>query len=189
MFQVANDATAADTGRHRYRENFPGMWWLTIATLLSAIVCWFWLIPREGAAAAVGDPQLAQVEDGDIADALTTMIGGPAFFAQFKPSNKECARPLAWVAVSRAPGQAAGAVRIRSGNYVSPLFDLGDVPLRVAVPYPAPYERGQGMLTVLASAGSPVIALTPAWKPALQGGQASHAVNWRPVKKCARANG
>jgi hypothetical protein len=192
MFQEA-DAKAIDAARPRDQEGIPGLWWLAIATLLSAIACWFWLIPavsptRGAAAPGPVEAELAQVEEGDIVGALTTMVGGPDFLARFRPSNRSCAQPLAWVTVSRAPGQPGGAVRLRSGTYVSPLFDLSDVPRRVAIPYPAPYETGHGTLTVLASGGRPVIALSPAWKPAVYNGQDSQAVSWS-VRKCRRAHG
>lgn len=194
MFQGA-DTKAVGAARPREREKAPGVWWLAIATLLSAVVCWFWLIPAVSSTAnnesraAISEVALASVDDGDVAAALATMIGPPEFLEKFKPSDKECAQPLAWLSISRSPGQPAGEVRIRSGAYISPLFSLPDAPLRIAIPYPAPYQTGHGTLTVFANGGRPTVELVPAWKIVAPGGLENHAVSWRPIRKCARPNG
>jgi hypothetical protein len=177
------------------RARIRSGWWLALGTMLFAAACWFWLIPTvlpqaRASAAAAGDPKLAEVQAGDIDGGLSTMDGTPDFFARFKPANRRCAEPLAWVTVSRPAGLTTGPVRIRSGSYVSPLFELSDAPLRVAIPFPAPYQAGQGTLTVLANGSRPIIALFPAWKPYVNG-QASVLVHWTPADddKCIRGNG
>ena len=192
MFQETQ-STAHDTDRARSRGSVPGMWWLALATVLCAIGCWFWLIPAVSSptgnvATAPGDPVLAQVTDGVLTNAVATMNGTPDFFTRFKPGNRTCAEPLAWVMVSRRSGEMAGSIRIRSGTYISPLIEPSDVPVRVALPYPAPYETGRGTLSVLGSGARPIIALMPAWKPYVSG-MASVPVMWDVGKKCARANG
>ena len=76
------------------------------------------------------------------------------------------------------------AVRLRSGSYFSPIFNLSDAPVRVAIPYPGPYEMGRGRLTVMVTSGDVVVALEPAWHVSAQNGQASHEVTWHARINC-----
>jgi hypothetical protein len=188
--------TARSEGRDRQedRQGPRSVWWLALGTLLSAAACWFWVIPtvwpQARANTAAGESRLARVQPRDVDGAFASMDGSADFLARFKPGNRKCAEPLAWVMVSRPPGFATGPIRIRSGNYVSPLFELTDAPQRVAIPFPAPYQVGQGILSVLASGSNPIISLFPSWHPRVYG-QASVQVRWTPDEdgKCAPGNG
>ena len=138
----------------------PGLWPVASVTVLSAILCSLWLMPDLAAtpapdndAGAVGS-ELAPVDQQDIEGALTTMDGSPAALARFKERAGGCPVPLAWITVSPAAGQQKGTIRLRSGRYFSPDFVLSGVPVRIAIPYPAPYETGHGDLTVLHAGGS-----------------------------------
>lgn len=133
--------------------------------------------------------ELAQVDDQDIAAALTTMDGSTAFLAQFKERKAGCRLPLAWVTLVRAPGQPHGTIRFRSGTYFSPVVELSDVPERVAIPYPTSYETGHGALTVMTAGGSAVVALTPALHVSSQSGNATHAVTWHVSNRCRPSYG
>jgi hypothetical protein len=190
-------ARSEDRAQDRSHGRRPtrSVWWLALATILSAAVCWIWVIPTvwpqaRANTAAGGDSRLARVSPGDVDGAFATMDGNPDFFAKFKPGNRKCGEPLAWVDVSRPPGFATGPIRIRSGNYVSPLFELTDAPRRVAIPYPAPYQAGRGVLSVLAAGSQPIVSLFPSWSPRVSG-QASVQVWWYTDDdgKCARSNG
>jgi hypothetical protein len=197
MLRDSRKTTAVDTAwsEDRARPRTRSVWWLALGTLLSAAACWFWVIPTVWPQAranttGTGDSRLARVQPGDVDGALTSMDGPADFFAKFKPGTRKCAEPLAWVMVSRPPGFATGPIRIRSGNYVSPLFELTDAPQRVAIPYPAPYQVGQGILSVLSTGSTPIISLFPSWRPRVSG-QASVPVHWDPDAdgKCGQGNG
>jgi hypothetical protein len=171
-----------------------GKGWIALAVALSFVVCAVWLIPglkamssRPASDAVVGE--LAPVADRDIDGALTTMSGVPLYLSQFKSQASGCPTPLAWVSVVRGSPQAPSTIRIQSGTYVSPIFALSAEPLRIAVPYPAPYETGRGSLLAVATGGGVTIALMPAWRLPPNVPAASHAVVWTPNKRCARRNG
>ena len=192
MFQET-DTKTTDAAASGEREGVVrGVWWLALGTLVSAVACWIWLIPAVSSAGysvatTTSDPVLAQVSDSELSAALASMGGTPDFLARFKPDSKRCAEPLAWVMLSRPSGEVTGRVRIQSGTYVSPLFEPSDVAVRVAIPFPSPYETGHGTLSVLGS-GRTILALMPAWRPYVSG-KASVPVSWSVGKKCARANG
>lgn len=172
----------------------PGLWPAAAVALVSAIVCWFGLLPglsgdtkgKPGDDAALAE--LAPVNEKDLSAALTTMGGSTAFLARFKQDEGSCPRPLAWVSIVRPPGMPAGAkVRIQSGSYISPIFEVPDAPMRVAIPYPAPYENGQGQLKAFMVGGGVTIGLLPTWLVSKSGD--IRTVNWHPAKRCAASNG
>jgi hypothetical protein len=95
---------------------------------------------------------------GEINQALPTLDPGTSKTAV--DDAKNCKAPLAWVTLTQRNGQG-GMVRIRSGNYLSPPIKLTPVPQRVAVPYPAPYPVGRGVLTLVGEADKVGFFLTP----------------------------
>lgn len=171
-------------------SQLPGLWPSILAALLFGALSWFSFGSGTVHVATEGVTgkrlELAQVDDQDVPAALNTMGGSRAFQAQFKQRLVGCPRPLAWVSLSRdRPGEAT-AVRLRSGNYVSPNLSLMDTPVRIAIPYPAPYELGHGTLSVIATGGDAVVSLLPVWRVAADTGMISHEVTWRPRTRCAR---
>jgi hypothetical protein len=195
MMQEAEARRSTAGGQMDSRRGVPGVLPAAAVAMLSGVLCWIWLVSGAGSAmtsagdAAAVASDLAQVDDGDVGAALTTMEGPTAFLARFKSRTAGCPEPLAWVTVARAPGQPAGTVRLGSGTYYSPVFDLSDVPVRVAIPYPGPYEAGHGMLTVMAAGGRAMVALRPAWQVPTQGGAARHEVTWHPSDRCKSSHG
>jgi hypothetical protein len=167
------------------------LWLATGVALVVAILTWILLgdVTTSSAPGAteVGASQLAQVEDADLAEALTTMSGDGAFLARFKKKAKECPSPLAWVSVVGSPGQPPSVIRLQSGPYISPLFKVSETPVRVAMPYPAPYETGHGSL--MAVGGSATIALQPAWHVNAPAGAVAHNVIWHVIDQCGLKNG
>jgi len=172
----------------------PGLWPSVAVTVLAGIVCLLWLAVGATEATttdADGAPvasDLARVAPADLDGALATMNGPAAFKAQFRSQATGCPRPLAWVSLMQAPGQPPATIRLRSGSYFSPEFKLTGQPVRVAIPYPAPYEAGHGTLMAMQSGGGAVVALVPPW-PLATGGKQTHPVSWRAADTCRQPNG
>jgi len=57
--------------------------------------------------------------------------------------------------------QGSATLRIRSGSYVSPAITLTEAPRRVAVPLPAPYPTGKGVISIEGTARGVNVWLTP----------------------------
>jgi len=133
-------------------------------------------------ASAPDASDLAIVTVADIPAATPTI--NPAVAAGLAQEAKDCRVPLARVLVSKTAGSAGGTIRIRSGNYLSPPFQLTDTPQQVATPFPAPYATGRGVLSIEGKATGAVISLYPAWKVETLTGAAAHNVVWNPNKPC-----
>jgi len=191
----ANPSRATVGRRTSEAQGGAGLLSAGLAVLVSGFVCWQWLIPALATGAAdrpaadASISELAPVDEQDIDGAIGTLGGSPEFLASAKDRGKACPRPLAWVSVMREPGQPAAKVRLRSGNYFSPLFQLTDVPTRIAIPYPAPYDRGAGSLAIVGAGIHAVVALRPAWHVDAQGDGAARNVTWHPVKRCVQPGG
>jgi hypothetical protein len=161
--------------------------------VISGVVCWFWLAsgranPLKPSTPDVSD--LTEVEDREVAGALRTMSLSNAVLAQSgERQDGGCRRPLAWVSMVSAPGEPPSRIRLISGTYYSPLFEVSATPVRVALPFPAPYETGRGTLTAIDVGGSATISLLPAWRVSAQDGRATRTVTWHPVKNCIPRNG
>jgi hypothetical protein len=178
--------------RRKHRGALPGIG-LTIAiTVISGVVCWFWLVsgranPLQAGASNVSE--LTEVEEADVTGALTAMSPSNAVLAEFqKGKDGSCRRPLAWVTLVSAPGEPPGRIRLISGSYYSPLFEVSATPIRVALPFPAPYEAGQGVLTAIDAGGGATISLLPAWRVSVEDGKTTRPVTWHPVKSCGPRN-
>ncbi len=158
--------------------------------LLSGIACWFWALPQLATGSrpslAPGVSELAEVAPGDIPGALATMDGANSLLAQWRQQDRSCSSKLAWVTIAGAPGEPPGTVRLRSGGYFSPVFTLSSTPMRVAIPYPAPYEAGRGTLSVLDAGADATVALNPAWHVSARSGGMTRVVTWRPAERCTR---
>ena len=163
----------------------PGAWQALAVTALTALVVGYWARPGANAseAAASNVSRVSEVAPGDVAAALDTVAGSPEQLAQYRERDA-CSCQLAWVTIMRSPNQPSGRIRLQSGAYVSPAFELTDAPVRVALPYPAPYAAGRGTILVLGTTSDAVVALTPAWHVPAQGGLHARAVSWTPMAVC-----
>ena len=167
----------------------PGLGVTLAIAVISGIVCWFWLIagranPLKPRAPDVSD--LTEVEAGEVAGAMTTMSLPNSALAQFQQGKENsCRRPLAWVSLVAAPGEPPSRIRLISGTYYSPVFEVSATPVRIAIPFPAPYETGHGVLTAIDVGGSATLSLLPSWRVSAQDGQVTRAVTWQPVKSCS----
>jgi hypothetical protein len=125
---------------------------------------------------------LSTLPIAEIAAATPTI--DPAASAQLAAGAKNCTVPLAHVSVAKKPGAVGGTIRIRSGDYVSPAFEMTDAPQQIAIPFPAPYPLGHGTISIEGSAGGAVISLYPAWNVETLSGSAARNVIWKPGNPC-----
>ena len=169
----------------------PGMGLATAIAVISGVVCWFWLASGRAnpfKPTAPDGSNLTEVTEREVAGALTTMSPSNALRAQFLEGKGGCRRPLAWVSLVSAPGEPPSRIRLISGTYYSPVFEVSATPVRVALPFPAPYETGHGTLTAIDVGGGATISLLPAWRVSAQDGRTTRPVTWHPVKKCSPRN-
>jgi len=129
-----------------------------------------------------GASTLSTLAVADIAAATGTI--SPAVSAQLAADAKSCSTPLARITIVKNPGTPDGTIRIRSGNYLSPLFRLTDTPQQVAIPFPAAYPVGHGTIGVEGSANGATIALVPGWRIESLNGSAVQNVVWKPGNPC-----
>jgi len=130
------------------------------------------------------EPTLAALPQSEIAAAMTTL--DPNTSKEAVADAKACRAPMAWVALVKQPGSPDGTVRIRSGSYLSPPVHVTDLPQRIALPYPAPYPTGHGVLWAIGDASAVMVYITPGWNvPALNGtAGASINVVWDTKNPC-----
>lgn len=169
------------------RSSIPGIAPALGILLISAVVAWFWLASGRAnplKPGMTGVSVLAEVQERELAGALTTMVSNAALSQFQRGKNGECRRPLAWVTLALPPGQPIGHIRLISGNYFSPVFDVTEKPIRVAIPFPAPYESGQGVLAAIDAGGASTISLLPSWRVSAQDGKTTRPVIWTPSKGC-----
>jgi hypothetical protein len=124
--------------------------------------------------------ELNEVSAADHQEALQTL--SPQAQADQKASA--CNQPLAYVMVLGGAGSAGQYIQIRSGNYLSPRFKLLTVAQRIALPYPAPYPSGSGVLSLLGNTGELAVALYPTWHTPALTGERTINVFWTPRKLC-----
>ena len=103
--------------------------------------------------------------------------------ARLMEGARRCREPLARVAIWHGPNAPGGTVSIISGTYHSPLFALATTPTLVALPFPAPYASGQGLLTVVGEANDFAISLKPLHMTNIKG-TLPIRVWWTPVQGC-----
>jgi hypothetical protein len=153
------------------------------ATVIAAAVT----TDRSGAtsqtsSSASSESALDKVATADLAGAEATL--DPAVAQQTVSDAKACKAPIAWVTLAKLPGGAGGMVRIRSGSYLSPAFALFDTPQRVAIPYPAAYATGRGVLWMVGEAKGLDVHLYPGWSTASLDGATPINVWWVPTDPC-----
>ena len=176
--QIRN--AGAEAGKAPSRKRRTGLLVGLVGGVLTAGAVLFTL--NGGAPLLTKNPTLALVAPTEISDASKTL--DPASSEQLASRAKECSVPLAQVAIWKTPGASGGTIRIRSGSYISPVFTLTDAPQRVAIPFPAPYASGQGVISVEGAADGAVISVSPAWQINSLVGSASLHVIWTPKDPC-----
>ena len=185
---MPSEVQARDTpsGKQSQPARVPGAWQAAVIAALSALLVAYWARQDESAPRPEQEgsvSRVAGVAPQDMAAALNTVAETNRQLAQFRERDA-CGRLLAWVTIVRAPGQAPGRIRLQSGSYISPAFDLMETPVRVALPYPAPYATGHGVISVLGATAAAVVALTPPWHVPARAGEETRAVTWTPAAAC-----
>jgi hypothetical protein len=102
---------------------------------------------------------------------------------QLIENARRCREPLGRVAIWHSTSTRGGTVSIISGSYQSPQFTLTTTPTLVALPYPAPYASGRGVLTVVGESNDFGIALRPRLITQIKG-TLPIQVWWTPVGGC-----
>jgi hypothetical protein len=184
---MTQDAEAKRTSLGKKKPGAsPGTGLGIAIAVISGILCWFWLGSGRPNSRAPNVSDLTEVDERDVTGALTTMNLPNSALTRFKESSEgECRRPLAWVSLVSAQGEPPSHIRLISGTYYSPAFEVSATPVRVAIPFPAPYETGQGMLTAIDVGGSATVSLLPSWHISAQDGKATRAVSWQPRNRCS----
>jgi len=138
-------------------------------------------IVREKPPVVGEESTLEMLVPGEINLALPTL--DPGTTKQAVDDAKNCKAPLGWVTLTQRPGGNGGMVRIRSGNYLSPPIKLTPAPQRVAIPYPAPYPTGRGVLTLVGEANQVGFYLTPGGVHDVNGAYSVN-VRWQVRNPC-----
>jgi hypothetical protein len=131
------------------------------------------------------EPDALQLETVPTA-ALPQVEGtlAPDQAARLIAEARRCQEPLARVAIWHSAATPGGIVSIISGAYRSPRFALAATATLVAIPFPAPYATGQGLLTVIGEAKDFAISLQPVNMSAELKGALPIHVRWTPVGGC-----
>lgn len=104
--------------------------------------------------------------------------------AQRVADAKTCKAPLAILTLVKRAGTPDATIRIGSGDYVSPPYVVTDKPQQVAIPFPAPYPVGKGVISVMGEGKDITVWMTPGWTIPSLTGIASHNVRWDTKPNC-----
>ena len=171
----------------------PGIAPSLAMAVISGVVCWFWFASGRADSAKAVPPSMSELTDvaeKDIGDALTTMGQSNGLLARFRQAKDgTCRPPLTWVSLVSPPGEPPSQIRLISGSYYSPIIEVSAIPVRVAIPYPQPYETGRGELIAVDVGGSAIVALLPAWRVSAAEGKTTRTVVWHPMGRCSLGNG
>jgi hypothetical protein len=183
----SHDPGHGPPGNGRKRRPSRGIMITIIGALVTAGIATAALAPgligaKPSGPAGDAEPTLSALAPIDIAAAIPTL--DPTTSKGAVDDAKNCKAPLGWVTLVKRPGSRGGLVRIRSGSYLSPPFQLTDVPQRIAIPYPAPYPTGRGILSLVGDADEVWFYLTPGWFVPTLKGTASINVHWTVGNPC-----
>jgi hypothetical protein len=172
-----------NAGEARKQDDTTPLQWRRIAPPLIACVV-------AGAAIAAvlssqvpkgGGAELASVAGSQVDAAALTM--DPVAAKAAVDEAKRCQVPLAQLTLAAASGSTA-TIRVHSGSYLSPPYVLTDQPQRIAIPFPAAYPSGRGVISVEGNAQNLAVALIPTWNVNSLTGTAAMNVIWTPKTGC-----
>jgi hypothetical protein len=174
----AEGARQRDAGRPQWRRLAPPL----IAGLVAGVAIAALLSSQLSSQRSNGEgAELASVAGFQIDAAATTMNLAGAKNAI--DDAKSCRIPLAQITLAAASGTTS-TIRVHSGSYVSPPYVLTDRPQRIAIPFPAAYPSGRGVISVEGQTQNLAVALTPTWKINSLAGTAARNVIWTPKTGC-----
>jgi hypothetical protein len=126
---------------------------------------------------------LEKVAQGDIDEAISSI--DPKQSGAAAEDARTCRIPLAFVTVTaEEPSQTPKTIRIRSGSYVTPPLIVTPSPRRIALPFPAPYQAGRGVISVEGAVRGLSISLVPSWQAAAPEAGTEINVIWTPKTAC-----
>ncbi len=169
------------------QAGLPGGWQALVTAAFAALLTIGWIATDRGTGALIGADSVSRLDEispRDLSAALDTVAGTSQQLARFR-DHDPCSHHLAWVTMVREPGRQSARIRLQSGTYISPAFELAETPVRVALPYPAPYATGNGVISVGATAAA-IVALSPPWHVPARAGIETRNVTWTPTPGCAR---
>lgn len=132
--------------------------------------------------AAGAGSTLGQVAITELADASSSV--DPATGSQPLQDARNCKVPMAYVTLAATGSDKPNRVRIHSGSYQSPTIVITSEPRRIAIPFPAAYETGRGVISVEGEAKDLSIWLAPVWSSPLVTGPQVINVVWTPKSPC-----
>ena len=161
----------------------PGVWQAAGIAALSSLLFAVWDRSDAGSRALASISHLDAVTAAELPGALGTVDVSRDQLNRIK-QEKACSVRLASVMIMRSSGEPDGRIRLQSGNYVSPAFALTATPVRIALPYPAPYAAGRGTISVVGTTEDAVVALTPPWHVLVKESRHTRPVSWIPTDGC-----
>lgn len=179
-------ATSKPERGRSFAPTTPGWWQGILAALVTAGLMGGWALPQlqPSAAEVGGRPAMTEIAEADLPGAENTLAGSPSDRARVKQADRVCGAHLAQVTLAPAkPGQTT-RFRLQSGRYISPEFALTDAPLRIAIPYPAPYAAGRGAIGLTATGADVIVSLNPPWHAIPSPATVMQTVRWVPDPRC-----
>ena len=167
----------------------PGGWQAFAVTACVALITISWHVASEGSNSSLGagsDSLLDEVSPQDLSAALDTVAGTSQQLTRFRDRDA-CGHRLARVTIAPEPSRQSGRIRLQSGSYISPAFELMETPVSIALPYPAPYAIGHGVISVVGATTAALVALHPPWHVPAQAGVETRKVTWTPAAGCGRS--
>ena len=107
------------------------------------------------------ETKLTPVAVSELDAAAATLVSSQA--AQRIADAKTCKAQLVVLTIVKKGGAPDTTIRIGSGDYVSPPFLVTDKPQQVAVPFPAPYPVGKGVISIMGEGKDITVWMTPGW--------------------------
>lgn len=182
MSDLGNAQRASGSEPSKQIEQKSGYGTLAViagGAMLTALLVAFALGLTPGSSA---EAQLTPVAVTELDAAAATLVSSQA--AQRVADAKTCKAPLAILTIVKKGGSPDATIRIGSGDYVSPPFVITDKPQQVAVPFPAPYPVGKGVMSVMGEGKDVTVWMTPGWSIPVLSGIATQNVWWNTKPNC-----
>jgi len=176
----AQQAPGAEPSKQdKENSGFGSLAVLCGGALVTALIVAFALGLTPGSS---GEPKLTPVAVSELDAAAASLVSNQA--AQRVADAKSCKAPLAVLTIVKNAGSPDATIRVGSGDYVSPPFVVTDKPQQVAVPFPAPYPVGKGVMSIMGEGKDITVWMTPGWTVPVLSGIATQNVWWDTKPNC-----